>query len=249
MLFLKRKAGPITVIHKHHYEKMELMDALRFTFYYRMKTNKPHFGYIRKNYYTVENKLDLSIEDIFKHFTSTVKNEIRRSEREKVQIGVLSSLDEFRVFHNTFAAAKGISKVDEELLTGYQNNLLITCATFENKTLAAHAYIVDKEAGIIRLLFSSSVRLSETVDLNFIGRANKYLHFKDMEYFKAEGFRIYDFGGYAFNTLEKQREGINVFKLSFGGEIVRYYDYQSFPYWLSSFIFYSIRSFRRLIVR
>jgi lipid II:glycine glycyltransferase (peptidoglycan interpeptide bridge formation enzyme) len=248
MLLLKRKVGPFVVQHKHNYDKISYADAFRLTFYYRLKIKRKYFGFIQKDYYTIDNKLDKSVEEIFKGYTSTVKNEIRRSERENVKVGLIDSIDEFRNFHNSFAIAKGIPNADEELLTGYQTNLLITSATFENRIISAHAYIIDKHAGITRLLFSSSIRLYETADINFIGRANKYLHYKDMEYFKTEGFLIYDFGGYAYNTTEIQRLGINKFKKSFGGEIVRYSDYQSFLYWLSSIVFYTIRSLKRLII-
>ena len=57
-----------------------------------------------------------------------------------------------------------------------------------------------------------------------------------MEYFKVHGFSIYDFGGYAYNTQDIQKQGINKFKLSFGGEIVKYYDYQSYLSVLSAVV-------------
>lgn len=246
MLHFRRKAGPVIIHHKHNYTKIDYSDALRFVFYYRIRTDQNYFGFVKKNYYTIDNVLNKPIKEIFNDYSSTVKNEIRRSEKENVKTGFISSIDEFLKFHNTFASAKGVSKADRELLFAYKSNLLITCASLGEKILCAHAYILDKDAGITRLLFSSSIRFTENANLNSIGRANKYLHYKDMEYFINNGYLIYDFGGYANNTLDKQRDGINKFKLSFGGEIVRYYDYQSFFYWISSALFYFLLSIKKV---
>ena len=41
-----------------------------------------------------------------------------------------------------------------------------------------------------------------------------------------------DFGGYAENTDNKSLQGINEFKLSFGGHKVECENYQSLPYFL-----------------
>lgn len=249
MLFLKRKKGLIVIQHKHNYNKIDYFDALKLTFYYRIENNKKYFGFIQKDYYTVNNLLDKSMKELFSKYTSTIKNEIRRSKRENVQIGFIKDIEDFRKFYDCFANEKGIPKADEALLNGYQKNLVITCATFDNKTLSAHAYIIDKQSSIVRLLYSSSIRFNKDVDLNFISRANKFLHYKDMEYFKVKGFLTYDFGGYANNTQEIQTQGINRFKLSFGGEIVRYYDYYSYLSVLSSWVLNLMNSFENKIIK
>ena len=89
MLFLKRKIGPVVIQHKHNYNKVNFFDAFRFTFYYRIKVSQNHFGFIQRNYYTINNLLDKSLEEIFNGFTSTVKNEIRRGERENIKFGFI----------------------------------------------------------------------------------------------------------------------------------------------------------------
>ncbi|MEI2749887.1 MAG: hypothetical protein V9E88_14145 [Ferruginibacter sp.] len=48
-----------------------------------------------------------------------------------------------------------------------------------------------------------------------IGMANKLLTAKDIGYFKEQGYKMMDFGGYAENTEDKSLKGINDFKLSF----------------------------------
>ena len=81
-----------------------------------------------------------------------------------------------------------------------------------------HSYIFDKEKKIIRLLHSASFYETDDKKIrNLIGMANRFLHFKDMQYFKEEGFETYDFGGYAYDTPDKHLQNINKFKSSFNG--------------------------------
>lgn len=244
VIFFKRKAGPLTIVHKYYSNRMDFSDIFRLAVYYQSEFDRKPFGFVSKPFYTILNRLDISEEDIFKGFTSTVRNEVRRSERENVQFGFLDNLEEFRSFHNNFASAKGCYLADEGLIEGYKDNLLITCAKLNQKILVAHAYLCDFEAKKVRLLLSSNVRLTEEIDLKFIGRANKYLHYKDFTYFKQQGFLVYDFGGYAYNTTDKQRQGINVFKQAFGGVLVKNSDYQSCIYWCTSRLFYFIASIK-----
>lgn len=245
MMTFRRKAGALGIVHKYYCDGIDPTDKFRLAVYYQARVERRPLGFKYKPFYTILNALDVSEREMLAGFTSTVRNEVRRSERENVQCGLMESLEEFRRFHNDFAAAKGTYLADEGLIEGYKENLVITCAKLDGKVLAAHAYICDREAGIVRLLLSSNIRLTERIDANFIGRANKFLHFRDMMHFKELGYRVYDFGGFAYNTSEKQRQGINAFKQSFGGKLVQNADYQSWLYWLASKLFYGMARMRR----
>jgi len=74
--------------------------------------------------------------------------------------------------------------------------------------------------------------LDENFDRNLIGRANKYLTVTDINYFKEQGFKTFDFGGFAKDTENESLKGINNYKLQFGGELVRCTNYYSFNYWI-----------------
>jgi hypothetical protein len=245
MLSFHRRSGVLTIIHKYYCDQIEPADMFKLSVYYQARVEKKPFGFTCKPFYTILNALNVPEQELLKGFSSTVRNEIRRSERENVQCGLMDGLDEFRRFHNDFAVAKGTYLADEALLDGYKDKLVITCAMLDQRILAAHAYLCDREAGTVRLLLSSNIRLTERIDASFIGRANKLLHFKDMVHFKENGYLVYDFGGYAYNTSERQRQGINAFKQSFGGKLVENTDYQSWLYWLSSKLFYGIAGMKR----
>ena len=61
-----------------------------------------------------------------------------------------------------------------------------------------------------------------------------------LNYSKNEGMLIYDFGGYAPNTKDKDLQDINKFKDGFGGELKRESYYIPYPIWL-------LRKFKRFM--
>lgn len=192
---------------------------------------KKIFG-VQKNSCTVELNLEQDVDTIYGNFRNTVKQEIRKSEKEGVVCDFeQNKVDEFVAFYNDFANAKKIYPTSKQRVVELGNNLEMCFANLNGEMLVAHTYLVDKEVGIARLYHSASRRLDETVDRNVIGRANKLLTYKDILHFKEKGYKILDFGGYADNTEDKSLKGINEFKLSFGGEKVTCINYNSILYY------------------
>jgi len=130
------------------------------------------------------------------------------------------------------------------LIDGYKDKLVITCATVDEKMLAAHAYLCDREAGTVRLLLSSNIRLTERIDANFIGRANKFLHFKDMIHFKENGIWSMILG-HRVQYERKTATGHQCVQTVIRRKLVQNTDYQSWLYWLSSKLFYRIAGMKR----
>ena len=57
-----------------------------------------------------------------------------------------------------------------------------------------------------------------------VGRANRWLHWRDLLLFKAQGVKRYDWGGMFEDESGPGHAGINRFKRSFGGQRVRCWD-------------------------
>lgn len=144
-------------------------------------------------------------------------------------------IKKFAVFYNIFARNKGIGKCNPNKLKALRDEKGLFISTVRNKkgeNLCYHAYLGDTE--FTRILYSAShFRLSEeTAWRNLIGRANRFLHWMDLNYFKDQGFLIYDFGGLALNTENEVLNNIDRFKLGFGGKILSEYAfYQSQNVW------------------
>ncbi len=169
---------------------------------------------------------------IFSKFSSTVRNEINRSEKDGVKTIIFESselkqnretVEAFSEMYSAMYKEKGMKEsLNINELNSYIENgdLLLTAVYTDNTPLIFHSYI--KNGQNARLLHScSEFRVSDKGMRNFIGRANKYLHWTDMLYLKSEGVTNYDWGG--IHSFEEPN-GIDKFKMAFGGERKEYYN-------------------------
>ncbi|MBS1586539.1 MAG: peptidoglycan bridge formation glycyltransferase FemA/FemB family protein [Bacteroidetes bacterium] len=184
-------------------------------------------GFKRTAKYTKIVDLQQNEEDLLKGFDKNTAYEVRRAAKEGLDIRTDVTEQDFLELYNSFADKKQLGSVKD--ISTFRGHLQITGAFFENRTLVFHSYILDKDKKRVRLLHSASA-LYDEANANLkplIGRANRYLHFMDMMYFKNEGFTEYDFGGYAKDTENESLKGINKFKDGFGGMLVEESNYES----------------------
>ena len=60
-----------------------------------------------------------------------------------------------------------------------------------------------------------------------IGQSNRLIHWNVIKYAKEEGIKEYDMGGYhKTKTGDKQKDNIDFFKRSFGGDFTMHYIYE-----------------------
>ncbi|MDY0404838.1 hypothetical protein P5G51_004970 [Virgibacillus sp. 179-BFC.A HS] len=132
------------------------------------------------------------------------------------------------IFVHTFAREKGIAVCREAKIESLRKNnqLVISCVYHrDGRKLASHLMIADGEKAFG--LYSASIRLvkSEFTKAE-IGRANRYLHWKDILFFKQKGYRTHDFLGLSSDGDNKPYQNINQFKKGFGGrEEISYNSY------------------------
>ncbi len=173
--------------------------------------------------------LNESIEKITSKFRATTRNSIKKAELNNIKCVYNIDLKEFHSFYKQFAIQKNIYPIPLKLMIENKDHLITTAAIMNNSILAAHSYIIDKKNGIARLYQSASKRLDFDSDKNLISHANKLLTSKNIELFKKMNLQCYDFGGLSDN---KKLNGINEFKMSFGGETIEQYSYHSIPYYI-----------------
>lgn len=235
----KTKWRIIPYIEKFFYEKPQYLDALRIIDYNAARDIKNYFGFKKKRIFTKVIDLISTPDELLAQFKKNTKYEIKRAEKDGVRFEIEGNVESYLSFYNAFAKSKKnykevplLKKSDIECLTG---NLIITKAVFENETLVMHSYLIDKYIKRARLLNTSSLfRYENNIQKKgLIGRANRFLHFQDMVYFRNEGFKIYDMGGYAYNTNDSEKKRISEFKDSFGGELIEESAYTSLPLYAS----------------
>lgn len=182
--------------------------------------------------YTVENDLTLDQEAIYAGFQKSLRQQIRQSEEAGITCQFHDDIEGFVKFFNEFAASKNLPPTSKRRILEMDGFLQLSYAMLDGEILVAHSSLVDEKNKIARAFHSASRRLDESFDKNLIGKANKVLHYHDMMFFKQKGFTVYDFGGYTENTDDKALQGINNFKLLFGGQKVACTNYYTVSYHL-----------------
>lgn len=180
---------------------------------------------------------------------SNTRNEIRRAERDGCRFEVAEGVDEFVALYNAFAKEKGLNDVvTPARLKPYRDLLVTKAVRGGGETLVVHVNVMNREDGDAMLLFSCSSRLDDAADRQLIGRANRFLHFKDLQYMKEHGCRLYDWSGVCVDP-DDPRYPIGKFKLSMGGTLVESPILKTPPYRLCEILRSGVACAKRLIKR
>jgi hypothetical protein len=94
---------------------------------------------------------------------------------------------------------------------------MVSCCFVDGKINVSHFYLLDRECGRVRLLWSA--RALDDAARSHTARLNKLLHWEDLLYFKNElKMLTYDWGGIA--VTDEALRGVDDFKRGFGGTLV-----------------------------
>jgi hypothetical protein len=142
------------------------------------------------------------------------------------------NMHDFGRFYDVFARSKGRPKLNTSRLDELRKGgalALSVARDQEGLELCYHIYVADREARRARLLYSASHfrNFSDRSYRNMIGRANRYLHWKDFAHLRNHGFSTYDFGGLPPQGASRDLQNIGDFKRSFGGrEVIEYMGFE-----------------------
>lgn len=176
--------------------------------------------------------VDLSLEpgEIRSHFGKDCRYKIRRAEaKDGLRVELIADpggrLDEFSAFYDTFARQKGVKPADRQWLRAAckARQLALASVSRNGEVLVWHAYVVTRNTAWLQYT-GSCFRNRDNDYRALIGRANRWLHWSTMVWFKERGITRYDWGGLFEDESTPERSGINRFKKEFGGRPVRSYD-------------------------
>jgi lipid II:glycine glycyltransferase (peptidoglycan interpeptide bridge formation enzyme) len=207
-----------------------LLDAVTFARFYFCNLRTPKIGFVSTIFYSKIIDLTNPLEKIYTNFRRNTRQEIALAEKMNMKFSIENDLIKFVSFYNSFAETKNRKKTSFKYLSQLGDNLIITKSYINDyQPLTMHVYILNNESKMCILWMSASLfRNSEKENQKMIGYANRFLHFKDIEYFKNSYYQIYDLGGYAVDADEgSEQYGINYFKDQFGGQLVQYSNYTS----------------------
>ena len=220
MIRVRRSRGGLGYSQKWFARTSSGGDVFGLVAYFQYLGPRPPRFFIRHAFTTILVDLARDPEAIQADMHKNVRNEIRRADGEGLAWETGVDPASFAQFHDAFARDKGIKGVGPAKLESFGDALLLTRTRKEGRTLNQHAYVVDREEGRARFLYSSSGRFEGT-DAALVGRANRWCHLKDMLYLRESDITIYDLGGIAVGAEAAAVSGINDFKIRFGGTMVR----------------------------
>lgn len=207
------------------------------TCFSRCNGNKELPLLIRESANTKIIDLKVATDDIWSHFQKDTQYEIRRSDRDGLVFGLEEGFSRFYEYYLGFTKLKAMPVMPKYYLEAHYPHLVVTTSSLNGEVVCMHSYLVDRDIGRAMLFTSASMYRAEDNSANrsLIGRSNRWLHYKDMLYFKEAGFATYDLGGYAAHTMDPALKKINDFKDSFGGVLLEESTYITLPLWLARF--------------
>ena len=205
----------------------EKADLVRY-----FQQSQPRSGMICREFYTILIDLTRDPDQLLGDIKRNTRYEVRRAQaRDRLTYQCLTGKDgkalrQFCDYYDTFAIEKAQPKLNREWLSllAQAGALVLSQVNDANgETLVWHVYHCSRERAT--LFYSASLfrKFDSSVVRNKIGRANRYHHWQDMQWFKLDGIATYDLGGWYQGTSDLQRLSINRFKEEFGGQIVKNY--------------------------
>ncbi len=202
------------------------VDVVRY-----LQTSRPVPGSKPVSFHTVLVDLRKDAHSLLASCRNNTRYEIvRASERDNLQCCWWREVDSITLkrfcdFFDRSAAIKRQPRVSRgRLRTLARAGVLdLSVARSDSQDLVWHAHLCCGERA--RLLESASLFRSrdDPEYRKLAGRANRYLHWRDMLRFQADGVLVYDFGGWTPSATDPEIVGINRFKEGFGGKIVENY--------------------------
>ena len=178
--------------------------------------------------YTIEIDLTARMESLRAAMRRSTRIQIRRAEADGLQIHFwlhpdAQVLESFVCFYDRVAWKRLPGSSVARLHALEQNGMLALSSvdSSSDEPLVWHCYEIIGSR--VRCWYSASILhlFKTSTERNKLGRANRYLHYRDMAAFQSAGFEVYDFGGWYSGKEDAKKLGINRFKEDFGGRIVK----------------------------
>jgi hypothetical protein len=227
-----RRVKCMSIHHVYFAERPRTADCFKPALYFHSSHPDPLPGWTWRRKYTLLVDLSRDAETILGGCSTTTRYEIRKGEHDGFRFEPVPLVDEYMGFYNEAAARNRMQPMDRRSLDPYWPHLLVTKVLHEGQPLAMHAHLADPGQGRAHLYQSASTfrAHADRAARNLIGRANRWLHFRDMLHFKeAAGFGLYDFGGLAEGSTDEALKRIDAFKRGFGGRMIETSNYYSLP--------------------
>jgi hypothetical protein len=169
-------------------------------------------------------------EELLARMDRDLRYDIRRADRERLSYeywtgsGSSWMISEFATYYDRHASLKGLVSVSRKRLGILANAgvLHISLVRSESGEILSAAAQLNCGSRLRGLQITSSLRAcSDSSRRALIGRAHRYLIWRDILRTREAGLKFFDFGGWYMGTTDHEKLRINQFKRGFGGEIIQ----------------------------
>ena len=211
--------------------------------------------WVRKHTLLVD--LQQSEEDLRQQMDRGTRYEIRRA-MSKDNLALIqndectgSDVNAFCDYYDGFVRSRGLRRVFRRRLEQAAEEGILTLTSAEREdslVLVQHAYIRTPARAILLYSASHHRQYDNGALRGLVGRANRYLHWRDMLHFRQQGVAFYDLGGVdAPDSADSPTMGITEFKKGLGGTTVATYSCLipcsfkgALAYWLLRWLHYPV---------
>ncbi len=248
MLVESRKFGmPVRRYYFECQRRSRLSEIFMPTAYFDCyQPQKPGRFFVTEAGQTLLTDLTQTEGQLFSSFSRKTRNEINRFERgSEYVLNKNPGMAAFCPVYERFAQQRGLSGFTEAEAQSYgQNNLVVFSMDRNSQSEILDLYLVDQKKRYVTGFLSCSLidDISDNKQRRQLSIARRYLLWFSIQYFKREGFTLYDWGGYAPADPDPRIRSISEFKLSFKGRVTPIYRYYSPAFWLMEKIHPLIKS-------
>jgi hypothetical protein len=186
-------------------------------------------------FYTIHVDLTLEPDVLLSNMRKNTSREIRNAQdRDRLSCSINPTpseeeVEDYARFYDANPRAPDQGPLERDRLRALAKAGLVHIAQVldsEGVILAQHCLLCHRGADTIQLSSLVSLHHSE-MNKNrgsAIGRANRWLFYREFLFYKERGLRIYDLNGWYAGTEDEKRLRINLFKEGFRGKILYGYD-------------------------
>ena len=211
----------------------EKPDGTRVDWIYHRQRSSPLANHRWKTFYTVLVDLRKTPTTLFAVMDDKTARKITQAqENDKLRCERCDARDariiaETEAMWNKFAAAQKTPPLDRPWLDQFRRAGVLDIVAARDPSgnvLVYHLVLLTPNRARQLIAISPFKAIPSTTWRNAVSRANCLLHWHNFQSYSEQGIAHFDFGGWYPGTTDIQLLGMNTFKMSFGGVVVKEFD-------------------------
>jgi lipid II:glycine glycyltransferase (peptidoglycan interpeptide bridge formation enzyme) len=196
-----------------------------YVIFYGCKNDIDLKDFTKEEFSTLIIDLTQELDQIWGNMSKYNRRDINKAKKNGFEIEINRNYEEFYEINSQFRENKGIGSFSIPIEFMKKYGTLFT-AEFNGKIIGGHFYLEDENN--MSCVIGSTSRLGVSKEeARLMGDANRLLLWEAITYAKNKGIKEFDLGGYyTGKEPDPQKESINKFKDSFGGQLTTHYIYQ-----------------------